>query len=27
MKKPFKHDEIISEVNDQVSYMKSINKN
>ena len=26
MKKPFKHDEIISEVNDQVSYMKSINK-
>ncbi|MDW0218688.1 MAG: response regulator [Nitrososphaeraceae archaeon] len=26
MKKPFKQDEIISEVNDQVSYMKSINK-
>lgn len=26
MKKPFKHDEIISEVNNQVLYMKSINK-
>ncbi|HSA73493.1 MAG TPA: response regulator [Nitrososphaeraceae archaeon] len=26
IKKPFKHDEIISELNDQVSYMKSINK-
>lgn len=26
IKKPFKHDEIISEVNNQVSYMKSINK-
>ena len=26
MKKPFKHSELISEVNDQVSYMNSINK-
>ena len=26
MKKPFKHDEIISEVKGQVSHMKSINK-
>jgi two-component system response regulator HupR/HoxA len=27
MKKPFKHSELISEVNDQISYMNSINKN